>query len=154
MIAGQAHHPPMQGVTKSAEKRLRDLIGTVPEIPPVQELLGATLVDVDEGEATFEMDADDRFENVINVTHGGIVTSLAELAASTAIVTTLDDAEAFTFVSQTTNYERPVRDDKIQARAEIVRRGSRISFITVHVEDEDGEESARAEFTALIQQIG
>lgn len=143
----------MKGVTETAEKRLRDLLGTVPEVPPIQEMLGATLTDVAEGEATFEMDAGHDFHNVVNVVHGGILTSLAELAASTAIVTTLGEDEAFTFISQTTNYERPVVDGSVQATASILRRGNRISFIEVLVQGADGQERARAEFTALTQEI-
>jgi len=39
----------MEGVTETAEAKLRELVGSVPQAPPVQELLGAKLVDVDEG---------------------------------------------------------------------------------------------------------
>lgn len=143
----------MDAVTKEAESALQDLLGTVPEVPPVHETLDARLTRVEEGEATFEMRADHRFHNLVNVVHGGVLTSLAELAASTAILTTLDEDEAFTFVSQTTNYERPVVDDTVQAHASIVRRGSRISFIQVRLTNGDDQEVARAEFTALSQQI-
>lgn len=143
----------MDGVTKEAEAALQEMLGAVPEIPPVHEKLDARLTRVAEGEATFDMEADARFHNLVNVVHGGVLTSLAELAASTAIVTTLDEDEAFTFVSQTTNYERPVIDDTVEAHASIVRRGSRISFIQVRLTNDDEEEVARAEFTALSQAI-
>lgn len=143
----------MKGVSEQAEGYLQELLGEVPQVPPVQEMLGARLADVEEGEATFEMQAGERCHNVVRVVHGGIITSLAELAASTAILTTLGEDEAFTFVSQTTNYERPVVDSLIQATATVIRRGRRISFIEVLVRNEGGKEVARAEFTALSQQI-
>lgn len=144
----------MDGVSKQAEGYLREMLGDVPEVPPVQKLLGADLTEVQDGEATFEMDAGERFHNLVNVVHGGVLTSLAELAASAAILSTLDEDEAFTFISQTTNYERPVLDDRIQATATVLRRGRRISFIEVVVSNGDDEEVSRAEFTALTQPIG
>lgn len=140
------------GVTDEAASKLERLAGEVPELPPIQEKLGARLEDVDEGRATFAMEASRDLHNIVNVVHGGVLTSLAELAASLALFTTLDADEAFTFVSQTTNYERPVIEGRVEAEAEITRRGSRISFIAVRLL-QDGEESARAEFTALVQDI-
>lgn len=142
----------MDGVSDEAEAFLEKLLGSVPEPPPVQELLDATLDRVDRGKAVFSMHADTGYHNSVRVVHGGVITSLAELAASTAIMTVLDEEEAFTFVSQTTNYERPVVDERILATADVIRRGRRISFIEVVVRNED-DEVARAEFTALSQPI-
>lgn len=141
------------GVSEDAADQLEALLGEVPEVPPVQESLGARLESVDQGRATFAMEAGPEQHNIVNVVHGGTLTSLAELAASAAVLTTLDDDEAFTFVSQTTNYERPVVEGRVEAEARIVRRGSRITFVEVLLE-RDGEEAARAEYTALIQDIG
>lgn len=140
------------GVSDEAARRLESLFGEVPEPSPVQEMLGARLESVDKGRATFTMSADKDLHNMVNVVHGGVLTSLAELAASIAVLTTLDDEEAFTFISQTTNYERPVVDGEVEAEAEMIRRGSRISFIEVRL-SQSGGESARAEFTALTQPI-
>lgn len=140
-------------VSEEAAEVIESMLGSVPDIPPVQEALGARLESVDKGQAVFAMDASQEHHNMIDVVHGGIITSLAELAASVAILTAIDDDQAFTFVSQTTNYEEPVIDGRVEAHAEVIRRGSRISFIEVIV-DQEGGESARAEFTALVQQIG
>lgn len=140
------------GVSEEAAGTLEELLGEVPEIPPIQEGLGARLESVEEGRARFAMEAGREQHNVVNVVHGGVLTSLAELAASAAIMTTLEDDEAFTFVSQTTNYERPVIEGRLEAEAEIIRRGSRISFIEVQLR-QDGTEVARAEYTALVQGI-
>jgi uncharacterized protein (TIGR00369 family) len=143
----------MRGVSKQAETFLEDLLGEVPEPPPVQEQLGAHLETVDEGSATFEMEAGEAFHNLVDVVHGGVLTSLAELSASTAILTTLDDDEAFTFVSQSTNHVRPVVDALVQAEAEVVRRGDRISFIEVTLTNSADREVARSEYTALVQTV-
>lgn len=143
----------MEGIAKEAEADLRKLLGTIPDPPPVQRMLGATLVDVGEGRATFEMHAGEDMHNLVRVVHGGVITSLCELAASTALMTALDDDEAFTIVSQSTNYERPVVDDDVRATASILRRGSRISFLEVVARDSDETEVARAEYTALSQAI-
>jgi uncharacterized protein (TIGR00369 family) len=135
-----------------AVEAFEGLLGEAPSVPPIQEKLGATLTEVDEGEATFAMEASRDQHNMVDVVHGGVLTSLAELAASVAVLTTLDDDEAFTFVSQTTHYERPVVEGRVEAHAEVARRGSRITFVAVRLE-QDGGESARAEFTALVQGI-
>lgn len=140
------------GVTDEAAEAIERIVGEVPPVPPVQEQLGARLVAVDEGQATYAMDASRDMHNIVDVVHGGVLTSLAELAASVAVLTTVDDDEAFTFVSQTTNYERPVIEGRVEAHAEITRRGSRITFIAVRIV-QDGREAARAEFTALVQGI-
>lgn len=143
----------MSRVSQEAEVKLKELLGEVPAVPPVQELLDARLETVGEGHATFSMKADKQHHNVINVVHGGLLTSLAELAASVAILTQLEDKEAFTFIDQTTNYERPVVSGRLKATAEVIRRGSRISLIEVILENEAGKEVSRARFTAFIQSI-
>lgn len=140
------------GVSEEAAEAMQALLGEVPEIPPVQEMLGASLESVDKGQARFAMETGEDQHNMVGVVHGGVITSLAELAASAAILTTLEDDEVFTFISQTTNYERPVVQGRLEARAEMIRRGSRISFIEV-VLSQEGKESARAEFTAFTQTV-
>lgn len=141
-----------EGLADEAVDAFQELVGKIPPVPPIQEELGAKLVHVDEGVAAFSMEASRDQHNIVDVVHGGVLTSLAELAASVALLTTLDEDEAFTFVSQTTHYERPVVEGRVGAHAEITRRGSRITFIAVQL-TQDGEESARAEFTALVQGI-
>lgn len=143
----------MSRVSQEAQAALEEILGEVPAIPPVQELLDARLETVGDGEATFSMQADKQHHNVINVVHGGLLTSLAELAASVAILTKLDDDEAFTFIDQTTNYERPVVSGRLEATADVVRRGARISLIEVLLQNDAGKEVSRARFTAFIQAI-
>lgn len=143
----------MSRVSQEAESKLKELLGEVPAVPPVQAMLDARLDSVGDGQAVFSMQADKQHHNVVNVVHGGLLTSLAELAASVAILTKLDDDEAFTFIDQTTNYERPVVSGRISATAEVIRRGSRISLIEVLLDNEQGKEVARARFTAFVQPI-
>lgn len=143
----------MGRISKEAEAALHELIGGVPAIPPIQELLDARVEHVEAGDAVVSMEAGEQHHNVINVVHGGILTSLAELAASVAIMTELEEDEAFTFIDQTTNYERPVVEGQVRAQARVVRKGRRIGLLEVLLADAGDREVARARFTALVQQI-
>lgn len=141
----------MERVSPEAAKYLEGLFGRVPKVPPVQEFLDAKLEEADEGRAVFSMKAHPGLHNVIQVVHGGVLTSLAELAASVALVTSIGENEAITFIAQTTNYERPVREGIVRAEARVVRKGSRISLVEVVLTGPDEREVARASLTALSQ---
>ena len=81
--------------------------GDVPG-PPVSQLLGMRLVEVEEGRAVFELDTDSRFWNPMGTVHGGILCDLADGALGVCWASTLGEGETFTTVELKINFLRPV----------------------------------------------
>src|SRR5438128_848561 len=61
--------------------------------PPVAQLLGMRLVEVDEGRAVFELETDSRFWNPMGTVHGGILCDLADGALGVCWASTLGEGE-------------------------------------------------------------
>lgn len=122
--------------------KLESLFGGVPELPPVAKELGADLLDVDKGTATFRMDAGSRFHNHVHVVHGSVLSALAELAVGLAITTTLGEDEAFTITGLQTNFMEPVVEGAVEATARVTRRGRTISYVDAQVQAAGADEVA------------
>ena len=57
--------------------------------PPIARLIGMELVAVSPGEATFELEADQRHANPMGTLHGGILCDIGDAAMGCAVATTL-----------------------------------------------------------------
>jgi uncharacterized domain 1 len=96
--------------------------------PPVAQLLGMRLIEVEDGRAVFEVDADDRFWNPMGTVHGGILCDLADAALGVCWAATLDEGETFTTVELKINFLRPVRDGRLRAVGTVTKRGRHIGM--------------------------
>jgi uncharacterized protein (TIGR00369 family) len=59
--------------------------------PPVAELIGFHLVEVEPGRAVFEMEAGPRHANPMGTLHGGILCDIADAAMGIAYASTLEE---------------------------------------------------------------
>ena len=76
------------------------LRGDVPP-PPVAELLGIRLVQIDEHEAVFEMEVRPEHANPMGTLQGGVICALADAAMGLAYAYRLEDGESFTTLGRT-----------------------------------------------------
>ncbi len=82
--------------------------------------------------------------------HGGAAASLADVAASCALLTVLADGEGRTTIDLSIHYLAPLRGDVIAA-AQVRRRGGRTAIIDVEITDASATLGAIARATFAIQ---
>jgi uncharacterized protein (TIGR00369 family) len=121
------------------EKLLR---GEAPP-PPIAQLLGLTLTQVEPGRTVIEMDASARHANPMGTLHGGIICDLADMAMGSAMATTLEDDESFTTLDLTSKFFKPIWTAHLRATAHVVKRTRTLGLIECNVEDEGGSLVAR-----------
>jgi uncharacterized protein (TIGR00369 family) len=123
--------------------------GEVPP-PPVARTVGMRLVEVGDGEAKFELDAEaERHANPMGTVHGGILCDLADAAMGVAYASRLGEGESFTTLELKINFLKAVRSGRLAARARMVRGGRTIGLVECDVEDEYGALVARASSTCM-----
>ena len=77
--------------------------------PPVAQLVGFTLSEVEPGRAVITFDADGRHANPMGTLHGGILCDISDAAMGMAYAATLDQNETFTTLELKINFLKPVR---------------------------------------------
>jgi uncharacterized protein (TIGR00369 family) len=117
--------------------------------PPVAQLLGMRLIEVDEGLAVFELDTDSRFWNPMGTVHGGILCDLADGALGVCWASTLAESESFTTVELKINFLRPVREGRLRAVGTVTKRGRSIGMTECEITDAEGRLVAKASATVM-----
>ena len=123
--------------------------GEVPP-PPVARLVGMRLVEVGDGEARFELEAEpERHANPMGTLHGGVLCDVADAAMGCAYASRLGEGESFTTLELKINFLKPVRSGLLTANARLVRGGRTIGLVECDVVDESGSLVARASSTCM-----
>ena len=125
--------------------------GTQPN-PPISELLGFHLVEVEAGRAVFEGVPEFRHYNPIGTVHGGFAATLLDSAVGCAIFSTLAKGEAWTTLELKLNLVRPLTKDTGPVRAEgrLIHRGRTVATSEGHLKDRAGKLYAHATTTCMI----
>ena len=125
--------------------------GTLPR-PPIAQLMGFSLVEVEPGLAVFECAPDESVYNPIGLVHGGLVCTLADSAAGCAVQSTLEAGVAYTSIDINVSYLRPVTKDTglIRATGRVTKPGRRVAYATVEVADRAGKLVAQATSSCLV----
>jgi len=85
--------------------------------------------------------------NIARGVHGGIITSLLDIAMSGAVTCTIADrsAEQVVTMQMNTNFLRGATEgDTLNARGEIIKRGSTIVYVEGSIHDQNGKLIAKA----------
>ena len=125
--------------------------GTQPH-PPISELLGFHLIEVEQGRAVFEGVPEFRHYNPIGTVHGGIAATLLNSALGCAVFTTLLKGEAWTTLEIKVNFVRPLTKDTGPVRAEgrLIHRGRTWATSEGDLKDRAGKLYAHASTTCMI----
>jgi uncharacterized protein (TIGR00369 family) len=120
--------------------------------PPIAELIGFELVEVDEGRAVFALDPAERHHNPLGTVHGGIAATLLDSAIGCAVHTTIPEDGGYTTLELKVNYLRSITEatGRIVATGTILHRGRTVAMAEGKLEDEDGRLLAHATSTCLI----
>jgi uncharacterized protein (TIGR00369 family) len=120
--------------------------------PPICQLAGWRLLEVDEGTATWSVPASQWFCTGFGTFYGGITTMILDVGIITAVTTTLPPGTSFGTLDLKVNFLRPVTPDgrDLRGQARVVHRGRTMAVTTAEVEDADGKRVAMATSSAMI----
>ena len=118
--------------------------------PPVSELIGFEVSEVNAGRVVVVLQAGTRHFNPMGTVHGGILCDIADAAMGIAFVTTLSPGESFTTVELKINFLRPVRQTQLRAEGRVVQRGRTVGYVECEITDESGKLVAKSNSTCLV----
>jgi uncharacterized protein (TIGR00369 family) len=127
----------------------REIVAGVAPGPPVGDLIGLRFTAIEEGRATFELDAGPRHASPLGTVHGGILCDLADAAMGCAYASRLDDDESFTTLELKINFMKPVWSGTLRAEGRSLKAGRTIGLSECRVTDRSGSLVAYATSTLM-----
>lgn len=120
--------------------------------PPMAQLLGMRLAEIDDGHAVFECRPGEQHYNPIGVVHGGLGMTLLDSAMTCAIQTRAPVGTGFTTVEAKTNFVRPITLDTgtIRAIGKVLHIGSRLATAEGRIVDAAGKLYAHSTTTCIV----
>ena len=113
--------------------------GDVPA-PPIAELMGFGVIEVEEGRAVFSAEPGEQHYNPIGVVHGGLAATLLDSAMGCAVHTTLEPGWSYGTLDLSARFVRPITKDtgRILCEGVVVHRGGKTATMEGRVWAEDG----------------
>ena len=120
--------------------------------PPIAQLLGFRLVEVEPGHAVFEVVPGEHHYNPIGVVHGGLAMTLLDSAMGCCVQTRMPAGGGYTTLEAKTNLVRAITDKtgRLRATGKLVHLGSRIATAEGRLEDAAGKLYAHASTTCIV----
>ncbi|HYR36967.1 MAG TPA: PaaI family thioesterase [Burkholderiales bacterium] len=130
-------------------RAIRD--GTLPP-PPIAQLLGFRLAEVEPGHAVFECVPGEQHYNPIGVVHGGLAMTLLDSAMGVCIHSRMPAGAGYTTLEAKTNLVRAITDKtgRLRATGKLVHLGNRIATAEGRLEDASGKLYAHATTTCIV----
>ncbi len=127
------------------------LAGDLPS-PPICATIGFHFVSVDEGVVVMELSLGEHLYNPIGTVHGGVIVTLLDSVAGSAVHSTLPAGVGYTTVGINTSFLRAVRADTGTLRAEgrVIKTGRRVALAEATLTDDGGSMYAHATANCLI----
>jgi acyl-CoA thioesterase len=116
---------------------------------PFGSTVGFSIELIREGEAVVVLRTDERHENIVGYTHGGVLFTIADTAIGLAHLGTLGYEETATTVEVQIHFLRPVWHTELRAHARMVKRGQLLSLVECDIRDREGQLVARASGTMM-----
>jgi uncharacterized protein (TIGR00369 family) len=117
--------------------------------PPIADLIGFSLTDVEPGRAVVTLLAGPRHLNPMGTLHGGVLCDVADAAMGMAYAGTLDEGETFTTLELKINFLKPVRAGRLVATGRLVKGGHTVGLLECDVVDDKDRLVARASSTCM-----
>jgi uncharacterized protein (TIGR00369 family) len=120
--------------------------------PRALDTLGYELLalDAEAGTAETSFTVGEEFGNTVGNVQGGFLAAMLDATLGTAIVSTLDPGEVAPTVELKVSYLRPAEIGRVVGRGRILKRGSRVAFLTGELYDADDRVLATASGTFLL----
>jgi uncharacterized protein (TIGR00369 family) len=120
--------------------------------PPIAELLGFRLLEVEPGHAVFEALPGEQHYNPIGVVHGGLAMTLLDSAMGCAVHSHIPPGGGYTTLEAKTNLVRAVTGTTgaLRAIGKVIHIGSRIATAEGRLVDAAGKLYAHATTTCIV----
>jgi uncharacterized protein (TIGR00369 family) len=105
---------------------------------PIAQLIGFQILPGNPGEATVHLAVDERLHNPMGQVHGGALAALADAAMGIAFGRTLEAGQDFATIDLHLQFMRPVRGQRLTAKAQVSQRGLRIGYVRCDIKDDHG----------------
>jgi uncharacterized protein (TIGR00369 family) len=127
------------------------LAGEMPP-PPMLDLLGIRLAEVEEGRVVFTATCTEAFYNGTGVAHGGFAATLLDTALGCAINSAMPAGRRFTTLELKVNLTRPITKDAglLRCEAAIVHIGGRTATSEGRIVDAKGKLYAHGTTTCIV----
>ncbi|MFZ0579887.1 MAG: PaaI family thioesterase [Candidatus Acidiferrales bacterium] len=136
-------------MTMHLERLEKVIRGEIPP-PPIAQLIGFRLTQIQKGEAVVEFEANNKHANPMGTLHGGVLCDVADAAMGIAFASTLDDGESFTTLELKINFLRPVWNEKLRAVGKVVSRGKTVGMTECEITNSAGAIVARSSSTCMV----
>lgn len=119
--------------------------------PPISQVFGLMLVEVEPGRAVFEGRPGPHLFNPLGGIHGGFALTLIDSAAGCAVHTELEAGVGYTTVETKANFTRPVPSSGVvRCEGRVLSRGRQIASAEAFLRDEAGKLLAHGTSTLII----
>ena len=120
--------------------------------PPIAELLGFRLAEVEPGYAVFELTPAEQHYNPIGVVHGGLAMTLLDSAMGCSVHTKLPAGSGYTTLEVKVHLVRAVlaSTGRLRAIGRLVHLGSRVATAEGRLEDAAGKLFAHGTTTCIV----
>ena len=120
--------------------------------PPIAQLLGFRLVEVDTGHAVFEVQPGEQHYNPIGVVHGGLAMTLLDSAMGCAVQTHMPAGGSYTTLEAKTNLVRAITSSTgvLRAIGKTLHVGNRVATAEARLVDRAGKLYAHGTTTCLV----
>jgi len=129
----------------------RMLAGEMPP-PPMLDLFGIRLAEVEPGRVVFTATCQEEFYNGTGVAHGGFAATLLDTALGCAINSAMEAGRRFTTLELKVNLTRPITKEAglLRCEARIVHVGGRTATSEGRIVDANGKLYAHGTTTCII----
>jgi uncharacterized protein (TIGR00369 family) len=123
--------------------------------PPIMELIGFQLIEVEKARAVFEGTPALRHYNPIGAVHGGYAATLLDSCMGCAVHTTLPKGVGYTTLEFKVGFVRPITADtgRVRAEGKVISSGRRVATAEGRLTDAGGRLLAHATTTCLVFEL-
>jgi uncharacterized protein (TIGR00369 family) len=127
------------------------LAGEAPP-PPMLELMGIRIAEVEFGRVAFVADIEERFYNGTGVAHGGFAATLLDTALGCAINSTTPAGKRFTTLELKVNLTRPLTTaaNPLRCEGKVIHVGGRTAISEARIIGGDGKLYAHGTTTCIV----
>lgn len=119
---------------------------------PIGQLMGFTLVEVEEGRAVFEGRPGEEVYNPLGTVHGGYAATLLDSACGIAVHSRLAAGQGYTTLELKVAYHKAMtaKTGMVRAEGKVISFGRRAAFAEARLTDADGRLLASATSSLLV----
>jgi uncharacterized protein (TIGR00369 family) len=120
--------------------------------PPMLDLMGIRIAEVEFGRVVFIANVEERFYNGTGVTHGGFAATLLDTSLGCAINTTTPAGKRFTTVELKVNLTRPLTTaaNPLRCEGKVIHVGGRTAISEARITGGDGKLYAHGTTTCIV----